>query len=80
MVIERPRADEYAPALLVDEFVQVRTGSLSLFRHLSPEAWLRKGVANQSPISVRALAWVMVGHVRHHMAVLEERYLPRLRD
>jgi hypothetical protein len=71
--------DEYPLGELLDEFVQVREGHLSLFRHLSPEAWLRIGSANQSPISVRALAWVIVGHARHHMAVLEQRYLPHLR-
>jgi hypothetical protein len=71
--------DDYPLGELLDEFVQVREGHLGLFRHLSPEAWLRKGVANQNPISVRALAWVMVGHVRHHIAVLEQHYLPRLR-
>jgi DinB superfamily len=71
--------DDYPLGELLDEFVQVREGHLSFFRHLSPEAWPRTGVANQSPISVRALAWVMVGHVRHHMAVLEQHYLPHLR-
>jgi hypothetical protein len=71
--------DDYALGELLDEFVLVRQGGVHLFRHLSPEAWLRRGVANQSPISVRALAWVIVGHVRHHMAMLEQHYLPRLR-
>jgi hypothetical protein len=70
--------DEYPLAELLDEFAQVRQGHLSFFRHLSPEAWLRTGVANESPISVRALAFVIVGHARHHMAVLEQHYLPSL--
>jgi DinB superfamily len=67
--------DHYPLGELLDEFVQVREGNLALFRHLSPEAWLRKGVANQNPISVRALAWIIVGHARHHVAVLEQHYL-----
>ena len=71
--------DDYPLPELLDEFVQVREGHQSLFRHLRPEAWLRTGVANQNPISVRALAWVIVGHARHHMAVLEQHYLPHLR-
>jgi DinB superfamily len=71
--------DDYPLAELLDEFVQVRQAHLSFFRHLSPEAWPRTGVANQNPISVRALAWVMAGHVRHHMAVLEQHYLPNVR-
>ncbi len=76
---EKATFDDYPLAELLEEFVLVRQGHLHFFRHLSPEAWLRKGIANQNPISVRALAWVMVGHVRHHMAVLEQHYLPRLR-
>ena len=76
---EKATFDDYPLGELLEEFVQVRRDTSHFFRHLSPEAWLRKGVANQNPISVRALAWVIVGHVRHHMAVLEQHYLPRLR-
>lgn len=73
-------SDQYPLRELLDEFAQVREANLALFRHLSPEAWLRRGLANQNPISVRALAWVIVGHARHHIAVLEQHYLPRLRS
>jgi hypothetical protein len=31
-------------------------------------------VANGNPISVRALAWVIAGHERHHVGILRERY------
>ena len=70
--------DDCPLAELLDEFAHVREGHLAFFRHLSPEAWLRKGAANANPISVRALAFVMVGHPRHHLAVFQERYLPQL--
>jgi len=71
--------DDYPLPELLNEFVHVREGHLGFFRHLHPEAWLRTGLANHNPISVRALAWVMAGHVRHHMAVLQEHYLPHFR-
>ena len=35
----------------------------------------RRGSANGVEISVRALAWVIAGHERHHIRVLHERYL-----
>jgi hypothetical protein len=60
---------------LVEEFLTVRSGHVLMFQHLPAEAWTRLGVANGKPASVRALAHVMLGHVRHHFAVLEERYL-----
>jgi len=63
---------------LLDEFVHVREGHVAMFRHLAPDAWRRVGTANSHPLSVRALAFVMAGHVRHHLSVLRERYLPKL--
>lgn len=33
-----------------------------------------KGTANNSPISVRALAYIMAGHVRQHLKGLRENY------
>jgi len=42
---------------------------------LSEEAWKRSGVASDNPISVRALAYILLGHERHHLRILRERYL-----
>ncbi len=39
-----------------------------------PVGWERRGVANNHPFSVRALAYVIAGHVRHHFQVLDTRY------
>ena len=68
-------AGRLALADLVDEWGQVRRASLALFRHLPADAWERRGPASGQPVSVRALAYVIAGHVRHHLGVLEERYL-----
>jgi hypothetical protein len=62
-------------AEMVEEFEVVRRASLMLFRHLPPSAWLRRGTANGHPASVRALAYIMAGHARHHLEVVEARYL-----
>lgn len=58
---------------LVDEFEAVRRSSLFLFRGFSDAAWARSGIANDAPLSVRALAFILVGHVRHHNAILRRR-------
>ncbi|WP_165226397.1 DinB family protein [Aquisphaera insulae] len=60
-------------AALVDEYENVRKSHLAFFRHLPAGAWTRIGVANGSPISVRALAFVIVGHERHHMRIVASR-------
>ena len=59
---------------LVDEFDAVRRANVSMLAHMNERAILRIGTANGLPISVRALAFVMVGHVRHHLGVLADRY------
>ncbi|HZQ25029.1 MAG TPA: DinB family protein [Terriglobales bacterium] len=59
---------------LVDEFRTVRAASLSLLRNLDEDEWLRRGVANKKEVSVRALAWILAGHVDHHRSILEARY------
>jgi hypothetical protein len=58
---------------LVDEFEAVRRSHLGLFRNLPETAWARTGEANGTAVSVRALAYIIVGHVRHHTAILRQR-------
>jgi len=41
---------------------------------LDAEAWLRRGTANGKPVSVRALAFMIPGHERHHVEILKTRY------
>ena len=59
---------------LVEAYALMRRSNVLFFRNLADEAWDRRGVANDSPVSVRGIAWVIVGHERHHRAVLHERY------
>lgn len=51
-----------------------RTATLVLLRSLEAEAWQRRGTASGNPVSVRAIAWIIAGHERHHLGVLHERY------
>jgi hypothetical protein len=63
---------------LAEEFAHVRNATVALFRSLGKEAWLRRGVANQNEVSVRALAFIVAGHELHHRRFLEERYFPAI--
>jgi hypothetical protein len=67
-------ADEQPLTALAQEWGDVRQASLVLFRHLPADAWTRRGTASGHGVSVRALAWIIAGHERHHMGVLGERY------
>lgn len=73
--VENAPFEDYKFSELADEFECARRVSISFFRHLGSDAWRLKGTASGSPVSVRALAYMMVGHVRHHTKILKERYL-----
>jgi hypothetical protein len=60
---------------IAGEFRSVRMASITLFAGLSEEALMRRGRANDAEVTVRALAWIIAGHERHHAKILRERYL-----
>ena len=60
---------------LTDEFEAVRRATIELFRHFDETQFSRRGTAADSPVSVRALAYITAGHEIHHRTVLRERYL-----
>jgi hypothetical protein len=59
---------------LAESYALGRRTNLVFFSNLPEEAWDRRGLANDHPVTVRALAYIIVGHERHHVAVLKERY------
>jgi Mycothiol maleylpyruvate isomerase N-terminal domain. len=67
--------DSWTVRQLADDYSSVRQATLTLLRGLSEEAWLRKGTASNTAISVRALACVISGHELHHLRIVKERYL-----
>jgi len=68
-------ADDRSISDLAAELATVRRANVMMFRALSEEAWRRIGTASDHPISVRAIAFGILGHERHHVRILRERYL-----
>jgi hypothetical protein len=60
----------------LEEFSQVRRSHIALVEHLPSEAWARSGTVSGVTVSVRAMAFLMLGHERHHLRILEEKSLP----
>jgi hypothetical protein len=58
---------------LVAEFEALRQSHICLFKNLPATAWARRGIANGNEVSVRALAYIIVGHERHHTVILRQR-------
>jgi hypothetical protein len=60
---------------LVKEFSHLCRANILFFQNLNDEAWERAGTVNDTPASVRAIAYNMVNHVRHHINSLRTDYL-----
>ena len=60
---------------LLKDFSAVRQSTVSLVRSLPEDVWSRKGIANNSEISVRALAYIIAGHELHHVKIIKDKYL-----
>jgi hypothetical protein len=60
---------------LAEEFAALRKANMYLIRSLNAIEIDRSGISNEKPISVRALIYIMAGHVNHHSAILKQRYL-----
>jgi uncharacterized damage-inducible protein DinB len=59
---------------LADELAAVRAATRSLLGTLPEDAWARTTEVNGGPMSARAIAYIIVGHERHHLRILHERY------
>jgi uncharacterized damage-inducible protein DinB len=68
------RADEFSWASHRDEFQAVRRATLAFFGNLPAEAWMRRGLASGNSFTTRALAYIVAGHLAHHITILQERY------
>lgn len=60
---------------MVDEYAAVRAATLALLAGVSKDASERQGSANNNTVSVRALAYIIAGHERHHVSIIKERYI-----
>ena len=60
---------------IVDELRKVRESNLPMFKSFSEEILDRRGVANNSEVTVRALLFIIAGHEIHHINIVKERYL-----
>lgn len=69
-------ASQESPCQLSDLVAQIaalRNSNLLLVRSASAQAMSRQTIINQHPITARALAYIMVGHIRHHDQILRRR-------
>lgn len=70
--------DSRTLADILAEFQTVRAATMALFRGLDEKALGRRGTASNLSVTVRALAYIIAGHERHHINILRTKYLPVL--
>ena len=70
--------DNYPLQDLLREFEYLRRANLLAINNMSEESTRRRGTTNGMTVSARALIYMIVGHVDHHMASLQEKYLPNV--
>lgn len=73
--IENSNANNRLFADLLDEFELNRKANVLFLNNLDETGLARMGTASGSPVSVRALANISIGHVRHHEKIFREGYL-----
>jgi len=57
------------------EFVLLRKANILLIESFKENELARSGLANERLVSVRALLYMMAGHLNHHRNIIQERYL-----
>jgi hypothetical protein len=72
--------DDWSLPEMLEELRLLRQANLITFRHITPEASLRQGVASGIEVSVRALVYILAGHFIYHVEDLTEKYLPGLAE
>ena len=73
--VESAEADRFDWQTLLEEFIIVRRTTILMLFRLPEDAWIRSGIASNNSTTVRALVYIMIGHVAHHLDILKERYL-----
>jgi hypothetical protein len=73
--VEEANFDDRTMVSLMAEFESLRRSHLALFGSFDDGMWLRRGMAGGNEVSVRAIAWILAGHLIHHEGVIHERYV-----
>ena len=67
-------ADSRSKASLMAEYRTVRQATISLISSMGQEELTFVGIASDSPITARALSYLIAGHQIHHIELFKERY------
>ncbi len=69
------RSNERNLQSLLEEFSIVRHSTLLLFKTFTDEEMMREGIASNNSVTAAAIGFIIIGHMKHHQMIFEERYL-----
>jgi len=72
--VANARFDERNYEDMIEEFSTLRKANLYFFKSLNEAELNRKGVASEREINVKAILFIVAGHIIHHAGILKERY------
>ena len=58
---------------LVEELLLLRRSNLMMLERVKSEAWDLRGTCDGNELTVRAIACLLIGHVRHHLQIIGRR-------
>ncbi|WP_394675869.1 DinB family protein [uncultured Sphingobacterium sp.] len=73
--IQHSRYNDRTLESLSKEFTFLRKANMMLFNSFNEVELERKGMASERLTSVKALLYVIAGHLNHHRIIIQERYL-----
>ncbi|WP_406684960.1 DinB family protein [Seonamhaeicola sp. MEBiC1930] len=60
---------------LLQEFKLVRQSNITLFKSFSNNTLSQTGICSDIKVSVLAIGFTIIGHAKHHLNILKERYI-----
>ncbi|MGM7724517.1 DinB family protein [uncultured Metabacillus sp.] len=73
--IQHAEFDKQSIEDLLAHFAASRKATLYLLKSLQSKDWVRKGIALNSEVTVRALVYILAGHELHHRKIIKELYI-----
>jgi hypothetical protein len=73
--VKNAHFNDYSLDHYAEEFTLLRKSNLFLIESFNTIELSRSGLANERLVSVRAIIYVIAGHLAHHRNIIQERYL-----
>ncbi|HUH17617.1 DinB family protein [Albibacterium sp.] len=78
LFVQNAHFNDYSLEHYAEEFTLLRKSNILLIESFNATELLRSGLANERLVSVRALIYMIAGHLAHHRNIIQDRYLDNI--